>query len=317
LWGLRVTVRDRRSTPCAHEGHIIERCPLGFELAHVRDCDIHDRCTRGHNNGAVMSCLRCPDYKPVATEPITMLPTRNLLMHLCPFASAGPIWRRNVQQLKHRWHLFTGKKIVAIGTGRGMDSPAAVREAFADDSVQYLEFANNPRLREVVSFLPLFDGVASTDPSEATFYCQAKGVTRPLNPGVSVHYWTDLLYECNLDYWPLVEDLLQRHPLAGCFKKVGRGFQGSKSSWHYSGSFMWLRNSAVFARPDWRRIDQHWWGIESWPGIHFSPAEAGCLFHEGRVPQLNLYDMGYLRGTVAPALRKWRAENSGRRTASA
>lgn len=51
-----------RSLPCVHEGAVIEYAACGSELRHVRDCDRHDRCTRGPSK--VQSCRTCPDYAP-------------------------------------------------------------------------------------------------------------------------------------------------------------------------------------------------------------------------------------------------------------
>lgn len=59
---------ERHSLPCIHEGAVIEWCEtckgVKAELRHVRDCEVHDRCTRGRNNGAVRACVQCPDYRP-------------------------------------------------------------------------------------------------------------------------------------------------------------------------------------------------------------------------------------------------------------
>lgn len=53
--------------PCIHEGAVLEHChSRKGELAeprHVRDCDLHDKCTRGFVSNRVTWCGRCPDYK--------------------------------------------------------------------------------------------------------------------------------------------------------------------------------------------------------------------------------------------------------------
>lgn len=53
--------------PCIHEGAILEYChSRRGELAeprHVRDCDIHQKCTRGFVSNLVTWCGRCQDYK--------------------------------------------------------------------------------------------------------------------------------------------------------------------------------------------------------------------------------------------------------------
>lgn len=56
--------------PCISEGAIVEYCKtcnaksLQAELRHIRDCDKHERVSRGHVSDLLMSCDRCPDYQP-------------------------------------------------------------------------------------------------------------------------------------------------------------------------------------------------------------------------------------------------------------
>jgi hypothetical protein len=55
----------RTALPCVHEGNVLERChTCGGEARHVRECDLHGKCTRGFVSNKVQSCSRCPDYKP-------------------------------------------------------------------------------------------------------------------------------------------------------------------------------------------------------------------------------------------------------------
>jgi hypothetical protein len=230
---------------------------------------------------------------------------RNLCYHIAPFSGNG-VWQRSVAQIRQRISLFNGRRIVGIVTGPGLDPPEQVQEAFAGDVQEWIVQPNNRQLGEVVSFLPMLERVASRASREVTFYAHAKGVTRPVNSGVSVHRWAEIMYESLLDYWPRVESLLLRFPIAGSFKKLGRGFNGSDSGWHYSGAFYWLRNSEAFSR-NWRKIDRRYWGSESWPGLHFLPDEAGCVFGQGGGPLFNLYDLRLLRDFVEPAYERWKA----------
>lgn len=51
--------------PCKHEGAILEPCyTCGAERRHVRDCDLHEKCTRGYVSNKVKACIRCADYVP-------------------------------------------------------------------------------------------------------------------------------------------------------------------------------------------------------------------------------------------------------------
>jgi hypothetical protein len=237
-------------------------------------------------------------------EPFDGPVTRNVLYHMGPFSGNG-MWRRNVQELVKRIGMFNGRRVMAIVTGDGLDPPEAVREAMAGHDFEFIEMPNESRLREVVSFIPLLKTVESLDKNSVTFYAHSKGVTRPVDSGTTVHAWTDIMYATCLDYWPVVERMLASYPIVGSFKKLGHGFQGSDSNWHYSGTYYWLRHSGVFGRK-WQLVDQQWWGTESWPGVQFKPEEAGCLFRTGSVPELDLYNYSYFHGSIVPDYLDWK-----------
>lgn len=53
--------------PCRHEGNVLDRChtcPAAAEGKHVRECDVHERCTRAYVSDRVRSCDRCGDFAP-------------------------------------------------------------------------------------------------------------------------------------------------------------------------------------------------------------------------------------------------------------
>lgn len=221
---------------------------------------------------------------------------RHLVYHLLPVAGNGT-WRRGVDQLRARWPLFTGSKTVAVmtksaDTTLALDPPDVVREYLPPDC-HVIELQNDPGLREVVSWIPLWEhALAASGPLDAILYAHSKGASRPVDPGNTCHWWASLAYSITLDHWPLVASQLKQWPITGPFKKIGRGFAGSRSEWHYTGTFYWVKASD-FRRRAWRNVDQSWWGTESWPGLAYPVREAGCLFHEGRVKTLNLYDPRY------------------------
>lgn len=249
---------------------------------------------------------------------------RNMLMHIWPARGNG-VWQWNVQQVLKRIDLFNGKRIVAIATDGRSDSADAVKRLFGDTLTSVVELTNNPGLREVETFLPLFSQVQSTAPNEATVYLQSKGVTRGLGHtnGTTATYWAEMMYEGLLDYWPQVERILETYPVCGMFKKVGHGFAGSRSQWHYSGSFFWFANRALFSR-NWREIDRIQFGIEPYPSLHFGAHEAWCLFLEGIVGvcndanrthamqnrHLDLYDWRYCMEFVKPRWEQWKREHA-------
>lgn len=245
---------------------------------------------------------------------------RNLLFHMLPVAGR---WQWHADQLRGRASLFNGRRIMAILTGdcndtttrRGhlaLDEPWRVQEAFP--GWEFLEIPNDPTLREVATFEPLFGSLEPT-PGEVTLYAHSKGVTYA--QGATARRWTEILYETCCDYWLWVERLLNWFPLAGPFGKAKSGWAESASQWHFSGSWFWFRNHDLLSKPDWRRIDRFWSGIEPYPSLHFPASQAACVFHSGQVPTLNLYDWRYIREQVEPDLAKWRQEHAGERTAYA
>lgn len=243
-------------------------------------------CEKGVNNGIVCKCRHCNSCE--LRFPEDNFTFRNLLYHIYPIRGNG-IWQWNVDNLKKRINLFNGKRIIAVAINRVTDSMDDVKASFAGERIdEFIQIPNNPRLREVASWEPLWSRVRSLDENEITFYGHAKGVTRPFNPGSTIQRWVELLYEANLDYYPIVAKLLDIYPIAGALKKLGRGFQSSRSEWHYSGTFYWVRNRDFFLK-EWRHIDQKWWGTESWPGVHFSQMEAGVIFGEGAIPPMDMY----------------------------
>lgn len=273
-------------------------------------CALHGSCTtdpKRHAQG-VQSCDGCGDYRPRG-RPLEN-PTRHLLYHVYP---VGPAWRRNLDQLVRRIDLFNGRRVVAIAVGRKTEPAQAVRDHLKGHVHEFVEVRNDPRLREVKTFVPLFERVATAGPNEVTFYAHTKGAQYGHDPGSVTHSWADLMYEVCLDYWPLVAEALRHRPLAGAIKKIGAGFGGSRSRWHYSGSFCWFRSADVFSKPGWRQIDRQFWGIESWPSLHFGVNEAAALFHEGPVSDLDLYRPDVWRG-VAEQFASWKRANEKHRT---
>jgi hypothetical protein len=145
-----------------------------------------------------------------------------------------------------------------------LDPPESVEAAFAGAAgVEFVRVPNDPNLREVASFLPLFEPLAAAyKPGDVALWAHAKGTTR--HPGHVAGRWAEVMAESLLDYWPAVADVLAEKPLAGSFLKYGPGWRptDSRSDWHYSGSWFWFRCADLFGKPDWRRIDQFWSGIE-------------------------------------------------------
>jgi hypothetical protein len=233
--------------------------------------------------------------------------TRHLLMHIWPRATS-PAWRRNVDQVLQRIDQFNGKRVVAIAYDRACVRPEEVQRLFAGHDIEFITVLNDPVLREVITMFPLWERVRTDDPTHITFYCHSKGVTRQATD--TVHRWTEIMYGTCLDRPDLVDAQMQQYPLTGTFKKLGPGFQGSRSQWHYSGTFYWINNAALLRRP-WQQIDRVWWGVESWPSLIFSHEQAGCLLYEASVPQLNLYNRKFFDARIEPAYQEWQQDAKG------
>lgn len=232
----------------------------------------------------------------VKPTPFTGPVTRNLIYHCLPYVDR---WQRCLDKLKSRLHLFNGCRTVAISTGANLVPAEEVRE-YLGNEVDYLEFQNDQNLREVVSFVPLLETVETLDPNQITFYAHTKGVTH--QPGSICWRWGDVMWDtCTRE----IPDLIS-HAFAGAFRCFGMFNTWGNHRWHYSGTFYWFRNAFLFAR-NWRRVDQMFFGAESYPASHFRPEECQCLFmdHCG-----SLYDEWYWRQTVEPEYEKWKSSRT-------
>ncbi len=298
-----------RRAPCKHLGNytgetvVCGTCPSKprFKL-HL--CEVHGQCLPlSRSQPDAHGCLDCPDYAPAVAVPDAGQ-VRHLLFHMWPVREPA-IWKWHVEQLKQHAALFNGRRVLALVLDDQSESAGTVRRAVAGLFDDVLVMDNDPRLREVVTFEALFGKVVSLDPREAILWGHSKGTMRR-NTLPAVRRWAELQYELYTD-WPRVGPLLQQYPTVGAFKKLGRGFAESRSDWHYSGSWFWVRSRDLFSQPNWREIDRQWFGIEPYPSLHFSSAEAGCLFHTAPVRSMNLYRDDYWRDVVEPAYAKHRA----------
>ncbi len=280
------------------------KCPANRTRLKVFECAIHTRCVQDKAAPGVASCKGCPDHQTFSPR---AFPIRDCLYHVFPLARAGSVWRRCVSMLARRSNLFAGKRICAVMTGPGLESPDAVQSLLP--GFEILPMANDPTLREARSLPVMLEMVESNDPGRAVFFGQAKGVTRPASS--PCHPWSWLLHEAMLDFWPAIERQLSEFPLTGCFKKPGRYWPESRSSWHYSGSFFWARSADLFAK-NWREIDQIPSGVEPYPSLHFARAEAGDLFG-GKPGAFHLYDPSQMKDEII-AFAHWKAEHDHMRT---
>ncbi len=244
---------------------------------------------------------------PVETVDLSAGTVRNLMFHVWPVKGTGA-WQWNCDQLMMRADLFNGKRIVAIVHDAQSDRPDAVKEYLRDFTDEFLVFGNNPKLREVVTFVPMMEKLESLNANELTFNCHSKAVKHkigPDNPGTTLFRWTDAMYETLVDRFDIVLELLKTKAMAGSFKRYGQFKTHRNNAWHYSGTFYWFRHVDVFQR-NWRYLDQRFFGTESWPGHMFKADETACVFHDRTD---DLYQLSYWREKVQPALDEWRRQH--------
>jgi len=221
---------------------------------------------------------------------------RNLVYHVAAFKTTDN-WKRNIEQLSKRKHVFTGRKQVTIATGESLENPQAVKNAFAGWSdVEFYEVANSRTLRENVNSKAMLERIESEDQGEITFFAHTKGVSTP-GSSEGVMLWRNSMYHALLDNMQEVELALSHKPVVGTHRvhKVANFPDGSKSGeWHFAGTFFWLRNADVFGRKDWRElIQQTGWGMEAFPGLTFKYEDSHCMAYDNPI---NPYNPGIYAG---------------------
>lgn len=297
------------SLPCIHLGATTGQAVKCLEGCTARlktfACSVYGTCTiEKRGEGAPGRCRGCESY--AAFPPVQ---TRHLLYHIYPVHGNGA-WQWNVQQILRRINLFNGKRVVGIVTDGITDPPDDVKRSFGDTVSEFIVLPNNRKLREGVTLEALYERVATDDPTAATFYGHAKGVTSRAANEDAIAWWAEAMYDVCLDYHHVADALLQRFPVVGPFKRTIKGWDESASQWHYSGSFHWFRNAPLFAQPDWRRFDKFIGAIEAYPSLHFAKEQAGCLFYEFQKHGHNwLYSRENWVADIQPQLDAWKRAN--------
>jgi hypothetical protein len=236
-----------------------------------------------------------------ASIPFTSTPRRNLIYHVWPVR--GRMWQWNLEQLKRRIDLFNGRRLIGIVHDGRSEGPEAVRTFLEGHGCEFVEVPNNSS-GEVATFPMMLRQVASGDVNEVTFYGHAKGVRHEPAVPATVQRWAEVSYRATLDDWLRVRTQLEQFALTGSFRMLGR-FRAHQyaGSWHYSGTYYWLRHALVFSRGCFE-VPSFYGGVEAWPGIYFSRDEAGCLLFDD-LRQLPYHEEFWR--SLGPEVARWEA----------
>ena len=198
---------------------------------------------------------------------------KHLLYHVTPIGN----FRWNLDQLRKRWGVFTGKKFIAVAQGKGLLHIRYVKELLPPDC-EVFAVENNTDIRETASFPVLLKKLHEVaNLSGITFYGHTKGVSHGETDS-TIKLWTSALYYFNLDRMDLVERVLREYKVAGALVRYGEfaGFP-RESRWHYAGTFFWFKNLELFSR-NWKKILPTRYGVEGYLSTLFSEDEAGIIF---------------------------------------
>lgn len=228
---------------------------------------------------------------------------RNLIYHITPMGH----YEWNLEQLFKRISLFDGQILFAVAQGEKCDDISIVEKklhaGIGRRPYKIAPFGNDVELRETATFLPLLIALkASAEPGSITFYAHTKGVTHGPDDE-AVMRWTRMMYHHNLDRIEHVESVLDKLPVAGCFKRYTKFKNFPRlSAWHYSGTFFWFRNDDLFKR-EWARVPMMKYGVEGYLSTIFKAKEAGVVFLDHAS---NMYRLNYTRGIEEKYLSRTR-----------
>jgi len=214
---------------------------------------------------------------PIPLPPFKPITVRNLIFHCYPNPK-NDAWLRNLQQLRKRWKLFNGRRILAIATGPDL-LPAHFILNELDAATEYLCVPNDPRLREAATFLPLMKLIRSLDSNEATFYAHSKGSSGHhgdnADKRLAIRFWRNRMYRELLNGWPNVRNRFRTAAAVGTFKidysdfpdHVMRSPTGLDwGQWHFAGNFFWFRHDLIFRDPHWSELADDPYAVEMWLG---------------------------------------------------
>ncbi len=208
-------------------------------------------------------------------QPFIAQPRKLIAFHVYPHRGARANWLWHLEQIGDQLDKFERCRI-AIVTDRHTVRAEEV-QSILGDRAEYL-VRRNHKMGESLTFRDLLAPyVADADPNSAIWYGHAKGIKAHVRGKPAVRKWCEAMYEATLRNWDQVRGLMEEgYPIAGCLKAQhwGTPFIQTQWSWHYSGTFFWVRPHMIPA--DWQaRVRQTYGGVEVWPGDCF-PSAAGA-----------------------------------------
>jgi hypothetical protein len=242
---------------------------------------------------------------------------KHCIAHVCALKT-NDIWLRNLDKLCRGWTTFDGRRVIATVTGDDIHPPDVVLEAFRErvgrEAIpEMLVFPNDPKLREVVTFLPLLEAIRNEN--GCALYTHSKGnSTVDGVPGAT--RWRNAMYHHLLDRADECATLLERgFSMVGTNKMLWTPMKDherktaprpllrkapypsgidNEFSWMFAGTFFWFRLDHVFSNERWRKVPADRYAAEAWPGQMF-PADQGY----------SMWDPFHPRHAMSPYDPKW------------
>jgi len=209
---------------------------------------------------------------------------RNLLYNVYA-PTSNDEWRLNVDKLNTYSSVFSGRKIVLVKTGPRLVSPDSIQAAFAFDA-EFVLVPNNTKQQEGAGFLDALEMLHSLRDDEATFYAHTKGVRydsmqeHQLRP---LRRWRDEMYEHCLGEPSCLDEVLKHYACCGCFRLLRDNHPTMLAPWHFSGTFWWVKHSALFAT-NWREMIASIYGVENYLGNLIPVEQSFCLYSDNSPP---------------------------------
>jgi len=252
-----------------------------------------------------------PDFPPVPTADLSEA-KRHIMFHMWPLRETDS-WQWHIRNLAARWHLFNGTRILSCAIDSRTVHESEVIEYGKRFGVEWnhvIARPNNPTVGEVDSWECKIRLLPPATEHDVVFYGHSKGVRVRTNT-TAVRLWTQLMYEANLDYWPIMQSVLEENIFGGALRRLDHYRLPGNFRWHYSGTFYWFRWLPVSQRHP-EKIHRKYIGTEAWPGGKARREEGGVIFLDDM--RHSLYDEPTMTQVVWPMWDAWKKQRHHLRT---